>query len=273
MDTVAPAPALTAALEALRHRHPLVQCLTNTVVQQITADVLLAAGAAPAMVDHPEEAPVFAAVADGVLVNTGTIAPAQAEAMRAAATAAREAGTPWVLDPVAVGSLPVRTPLAHDLAERGPSAIRGNASEIAALAGQGAGGRGVDATDDSLTVLEAARDLSQRTSAVVAVSGPRDVIVSPGRTTVLTSGHELMPLVIGTGCSLGAVVAAALGAAHAQEVDDHDAVLAAHALLGAAGIVAGRTASGPGSFAVAWIDAIHGLRPAEVAQLVQVEES
>ena len=37
-------------LELLRTARPLVHCLTNEVVQEITANVLLAAGASPAMV-------------------------------------------------------------------------------------------------------------------------------------------------------------------------------------------------------------------------------
>lgn len=263
------------ALELLAERAPLVQCITNTVVQQVTANVLLAAGAAPAMVDHPEEAPVFAGMASGLLINIGTISPSQAEAMRAAARAADAAGTPWVLDPVAIGALPVRTPLAHELAALRPRAIRGNASEIAALAGAGAGGRGVDATEEVEAVLEAARELAARTGAVVAVSGRRDAIVSADRTTLLTSGHEMMPRVIGTGCSLGAVVAAVLGAARDAEpaVSDHDAVLAAHALLGAAGMLAGRSSLGPGTFAVAWLDAIDRLAPDRVLSHVRIEEA
>lgn len=261
-------------LDLLRERAPLVQCLTNTVVQQITANVLLAVGAAPAMVAHPVEAPEFARVADGVLVNLGTFSDAKADAMRAAVAAAGETETPWVLDPVAVGGLSVRTRLAHELVEGRPSAIRGNASEILALAGAGSGGRGVDATDAVDTVLDSARALAERTGAVVAVSGPSDAIVSPGRVSQVTGGHPVMQQVIGTGCSLGAVTAAALGAVRfgVEVHSDHDAVLAAHALLSAAGTLAAETTVRPGSFSVAWMDALHELTPKRVGELVTVEE-
>ena len=63
------AAAVGEALAAMRGHAPLVQCLTNVVVAQWTANVLLAVGASPSMVDNPEEAGPFAAVADGVLVN------------------------------------------------------------------------------------------------------------------------------------------------------------------------------------------------------------
>lgn len=258
-------------LAKIRSTTPLVHCLTNTVVPQITANVLLAIGAAPAMIDHPEEAGIFAGIASAVLVNVGNGSGEQHEAQRAAAAAAHEAGTPWVLDPVAVGALPVRTQLARDLLAFRPAAIRGNASEILGLAGASAGGRGVDSTDPVEAAVEVARDLAIGHGCVVAVSGEVDVVVSPDRTTRVHGGDALMPLVIGTGCSLGAVVAAALGATR-DVARPHDAVVAAHALFAAAGLAAAREAQGPASFEIAWRDALYKLTPDEVVELARVEE-
>ncbi|WP_129360254.1 MULTISPECIES: hydroxyethylthiazole kinase [Micrococcaceae] len=263
---------IVGSAEAVRGSSPLVHCLTNAVVKEITANVLLAVGASPAMVEHPDEARIFAGMADGVLVNVGTVSEDQIAAIQAAVETAGSAGVPWVLDPVAVGGLPLRTEFARDLVTQRPTAIRGNASEIVALAGQGSGGRGVESTDAVETALDAARFLAERTGGIVAISGERDVVVSANRTTWLTSGHEFMPLVIGTGCSLGATVAAYLGAARAAGLADHDAVLAAHAHVGAAGSLAGRTADGPGSFHVRWIDSLYELSPAGIGRLVEVHE-
>lgn len=266
-DSVTP-DHIAAAVVALRESSPLVQCLTNAVVTQVTADVLLAVGAAPAMVDNPHEAADFAAVAGAVLVNVGTPTTEMAHAMRLATAAARENGTPWVLDPVAVGALRFRTELAHDLLSNGPHAVRGNASEVLALAGSGAGGRGVDSTDSVDAALEAAVALSRRAGTVVAVSGARDLVVNAGnrRAVWVEGGHPLMQLVIGTGCSLGAVVAAYL----AVVPDPMVATVAAHAHLSAAGSVAAETTSAPGSFAVAWKDALHTLSPEEIAGTVSL---
>src|ERR1700761_9134564 len=133
-----------AALKALRQRKPLVQCLTNTVSANFVANALLAAGAAPAMVDNPQEAALFAGIADAVLVNLGTPTEAQVASMRLAAEAADAAGKPWVLDPIAAGALPWRGGVALELLRYFPAAIRGNASEIIGLAGLGGGARGVD---------------------------------------------------------------------------------------------------------------------------------
>lgn len=269
--------ALIAAIDTMRNTRPLVQCLTNNVVNQVTANVLLAAGATPAMCDTPEESAAFASVASGVLINPGTPSAEQYAGMRQAILGANSVDTPWVLDPVAAGALPHRTAFSREILAYRPAAIRGNASEIAALAGVGAGGRGVDATDEVEATIPAARDLSAQTGGVVAISGAQDVIVSTRRVTRLVSGHPMMQLVIGTGCSLGALVAAYLGAhrtatAGQDAFDLHDAVVAAHAHSGAAGMVAAQQASAPGSFAVAWIDALYQLTSERIAELVTIEE-
>ncbi len=271
------------AVHDLRQHAPLVQCITNQVVPQITANALLAAGAAPAMVDTPEEAADFAAIASGLLVNTGSPTAAQYSAMGEAVRGATAAHTPWVLDPVACGGPAARTEFSRDIVTRHPAAVRGNASEVIALDGgiEGGGGRGVDSTDEVDTAVQAARSLAKRTDGVIAVSGPRDLIVSTTRASWLTSGDPMMQRVIGTGCSLGALTAAYLGAARTGSggLTDHDAVLAAHAHVGAAGTLAARDHDGhrrgPGSFAVAWLDALDTVAedPSVIPGLVSVEET
>ncbi|MGD7001332.1 hydroxyethylthiazole kinase [Corynebacterium halotolerans] len=265
-----PSQLISPALERLRQTTPLVQCLTNTVVQQITANVLLAAGASPAMTDTPEEAADFARLASGVLLNAGTPSASQYAGMREAVRGANEAGTPWVLDPVAVGALHHRTTFAREIIAHRPAAIRGNASEIVALAGLGGGGRGVDATDEVAAAIPAARQLQRDTGAVIAVSGAEDAIVTAEEIIWLRSGSPLLQLVIGSGCALGALTAAYLGAARDSGIPAGDAVLTAHAHTGAAGQLAARRASSPGSFAVAWVDALYELDAAGVAELVAV---
>lgn len=267
MPVPAPAPAavstadLADALGLLRQRAPLVQCLTNVVVAQWTANVLLALGAAPAMVDNPHEAGELAAVAGGVLVNLGTPYDDTTAAMQQAASAARAAGRPWVLDPVAAGVLTWRTGLASRLlADSPPAVLRGNASEVIALGG-GAGGRGVDSTDAPETAVDVARDLAARHGTVVAVSGPVDHLTDGERLVRVSNGHPWLTRVTGVGCALGAVMA---GFA-AVVPDPLLAATAATATLTVAAEDAARASSGPGSFAVALLDALDALAPEDLA--------
>ncbi|WP_369135778.1 hydroxyethylthiazole kinase [Modestobacter sp. I12A-02662] len=248
---------LRAAHAALRETAPLVHCLTNTVVQTITANALLAVGAAPAMVDDPAEAGEFAAVASAVLVNVGTVQQRTAEAMRIAARAAGDAGTPWVLDPVAVGGLTFRTELAADLAALRPTVVRGNASEVLALAGAGKGGRGVDSTATPEDALEAAGELARRTGGVVAVSGPVDVVTDGTRVVRIGGGSALLTRTTGAGCALGALVAAYVAAAAAG--DPLTGTVAAHAHVALAAEIAADLADGPGTFPAQWLDALDAL--------------
>ncbi|MGY1823603.1 hydroxyethylthiazole kinase [Geodermatophilus sp. SYSU D00079] len=246
---------LRAARAALRATTPLVHCLTNTVVQTLTANALLAAGAAPAMVDAPEEAADFAAVASAVLVNVGTVNARTAEAMRLAARSAGAAGTPWVLDPVAVGGLAFRTGLATELVGLRPTVVRGNASEVMALAGAGGGGRGVDSTAGADAAAPAAADLARRTGGVVAVSGAVDLVTDGRRTVRVGGGSELLTRTTGAGCALGALVAAYVAATG----DALAGTVAAHAHVALAAEVAADLADGPGTFTPAWLDALDAL--------------
>lgn len=253
---------------------PLIQNITNTVVQQFSANALLAVGASPAMLDHEADAAQFAAMADGVLINFGTASNHQLLAADAAIGAAQAAGKPWVLDPVSVGVVDFRTARITQAAARHPTVVKGNASEIAALAGIGPGGRGVDSTDEVDAVLPPAARLAESTGGVVAVTGACDAVVTVIDNTIqiarINEGHELMARVIGTGCSLGSVTAAYLAAQRgcnkSTPAADFEATAAAVVHFALAGKAAGYRASGPGSFAVAFLDALYELTPQEMAQ-------
>jgi hydroxyethylthiazole kinase len=265
-ETTGAGTASADLLRLLRERVPLVQCITNAVVTGFTANVLLALGAAPAMTDVPTEAAPFARIASGVLVNLGTPHAEQREAAVEAAHAAREAGTPWVLDPVAVGVLPVRTRLAHELVALSPTIVRGNASEIIALSTGGAGGRGVDATDSVEAALDAATLLARTYGTVVAVSGPVDHITDGRRVVRVHTGDALLTKVTGGGCALGAVMAAFAS----LDPDPLGAAVAATSVYTIAAEMAAAASSGPGSFAVAFLDALDAVTPELVAERVRV---
>jgi hydroxyethylthiazole kinase len=258
--------AVAESLRVLRAQQPLVQCLTNIVVAQWTANVLLATGAAPAMVDNPHEAGPFATIAGAVLINLGTPYDDTASAMSDAVASASASGKPWVLDPVAVGAAAWRTEIALTLlGSATPRIIRGNASEILALAG-GAGGRGVDSVDSPEFALEVARRLALRHGTVVAISGPVDHVTDGHRVVRISNGHPLMTRVTGVGCALGALMAA-----FAAVLDDGLlAATAATAVLTVAADQAVLTAQRPGSFAVALLDELDALTPESLGEKVRL---
>lgn len=238
----------------LRTERPLVLCLTNGVVRNFTANLLLAAHAVPAMLEDAKEAEeMLQTCANALLVNVGTYSAAQADAMRAAVASAHAQSLPWVLDPVAVGLLSPRTALCHELiALYPPALIRGNASEILALADQPALTRGPESTDACEAALPAAKELAQATGAAVLVTGPTDYATDGLQTHAIIGGHEMMTRVTGIGCAMGALAAALCAVAD----NALQAAVACSQLFSHAGTQAATLASHPGSFATAFLDAV-----------------
>jgi hydroxyethylthiazole kinase len=261
--------SIIAAHAALRAKRPLVQAITNVVSSNFVANVLLSAGASPAMVDNPEEAGLFAGIADGVLINLGTPTAAQVESMRLAAAAAQKAGKPWVLDPIAAGGLPWRGQVAADLLRFKPAAVRGNASEIIGLAGLGGGARGVDSSASPEAAIPAAVDLLAHAQAVSA-SGPIDHVVGrvDGRTVLVKvgGGSAVLPRITATGCALGALTAAYAAVAP----DPLTGLVSAHVHFSVAAELAEAVASRPGSFAAAFIDALDAVDETSLRSLAKI---
>ncbi|MFL5351528.1 hydroxyethylthiazole kinase [Archangium sp.] len=254
------------SLKAVRERAPLVHNITNYVVMNNTANALLAVGASPAMVHAREEVAEFTAISQALVVNIGTLSPDWVDGMRLAVHAARQRQVPWVLDPVGAGATRYRTATATELARHAPAVIRGNASEVLAVAGEAGATKGVDSTHSSEASLDAARQLASRLGTVVAVTGKTDYVTDGERMVAVDNGHALMARVTGMGCTASALVGAFLAV-------ESDAVLAAAralAVLGLAGELAAEQSKGPGSLQMHLLDALHTLDEATVRARVRM---
>ena len=238
-------------LAEIRARRPLIHNITNFVVMNPTANALLAVGASPVMAHALEEVTDFAAMAGAVVINMGTVDGLFLPAMDMAARRARKKDVPWVFDPVGVGATRFRNDVGKHFAKLKPSVIRGNASEIMALAGGEASGKGVDSGDSSTAAVDAARRLSAKRKTVVAVTGVIDFVVAGDVVTAIEGGHALSQKVTGTGCMTTALVGAFLAVAPPQE-----AAVAALQLMKHAAETAAKGAKGPGTFAASLIDAL-----------------
>jgi hydroxyethylthiazole kinase len=254
------ADAVADSLAALRARPPLVHSITSAVVANFTANALLAIGAAPAMVESPDEIPDFTASSDALVINLGMLTPPRAAAMRLAVETAGRTGRPWVLDPVGAGAIPARTAFAQALCALRPTAIRGNASEIRGLAGQSGQGRGVDSRDASGTAIAAASELASRTGAIVAVSGAVDYVTDGTILAAVANGHPMMTRVTGMGCAATAIVGAWLGSGMPPLV----AVAHAMTITALAGEIAAAHAAGPGSLAMSYLDALYTMDAGQI---------
>lgn len=252
-------PEIRHELARLKALKPFCYGLTNYVAANLSANVLLAVGAGPAIGTAMDWPAVFGRHAHAVWINAASLMSCGPEDIRLAARSAHEAGVPWVLDPVAVGAgAPAYDAVVKSLLEFRPTAIRGNASELIALAGGQGGGQGVETTMTSDQAMPFLENVAASIGTVAAVSGPVDYITD-GRVTYAVGGGDVrLTQVTGAGCSLGALMAAMLAGAQ----DRMMAVAAAHAVYAEAAERA-QTAVGTGSFAVAFLDQLSLLNPLE----------
>jgi hydroxyethylthiazole kinase len=257
-----------ADLAAIRERKPLVHQITNYVVMNETANATLALGALPVMAHAVEEVEEMAAVAGALVLNIGTLSEHWIEAMLLAAKAANGADVPVVLDPVGVGATRLRTETAKRiLDEAGIAVVRGNAAEVATLAGREAEIRGVESIGAADSGAELARAAASALGSVVSVTGPVDHVSDGARTIAIANGDPLLGTVSGTGCMSTAITGCYLAVAPTPLEAAAEALVA----FGVAGEDAAVGAKGPGSFHVALYDALYNLDPATLDSRAKVE--
>ena len=259
MSTTEAALSTGADLAAIRERKPLVHQITNYVVMNETANATLALGALPVMAHALEEVEEMAALAGALVLNIGTLSPPWVEAMLAAGRAANSADVPIVLDPVGAGATRYRTETARRLlTELDVAVVRGNAAEIATLAGREAEIRGVESIAASDSAAELARAAAHALGTVAAVTGPIDHVSDGQHTLAIANGEPLLATITGSGCMATAITGCFLAVRA-----DEPLAAAAEALVafGVAGENAALEAKGPGSFHAALYDALFGLDP------------
>lgn len=256
---------ISSLLEEVRTKRPVVHAITNWVTGGDVANALQALGARPVLAVSPEEVAEITSQADALLLNLGTPDALRIEAMLLAGRRANELDRPVVFDPVGAGASAFREEACLQiLSEVKLTVIRGNRAEIGALAGGGGQLRGIDAVSGPEDLHEAARILFGQTGAVVSVSGEQDLVFDGHTFITVRSGHPLMARIIGSGCMLGAAIAAFA----AVGKDFPTAAIAAVACFKRAGELAGLEAAGPGTFKARLLDFLFNLTPDDLERIL-----
>ena len=247
-------------IQSVKTKVPLVHNITNYVVMNNTANALLATGASPIMAHAKSEVRDMVALAHATVINIGTLDEYWSEAMLLAAETAHKSGKPWVLDPVGAGATPFRDKVLQALLDFKPTVIKGNASEIMALAqANQALTKGVDSTAQSTEAIDAAQKIALTSGAIVCISGAKDIVTNGAERVALENGSPLMGKVTGMGCTAAALIGAFVGVVDQKM----EAVVAAMSLLGIAGELAAQKANGPGSLQVKLLDKLHNISESE----------
>jgi hydroxyethylthiazole kinase len=256
-----------ADLAEIRERKPLVHQITNYVVMNETANATLSLGALPVMAHAVDEVEEMASIAGALVLNIGTLSEHWIEAMLLAARAANAAGVPVVLDPVGAGATRLRTETAKRILDEAEIAVvRGNAAEVATLAGREAEIRGVESIGSADSGALLAKAAATALGTVASVTGPVDHVSDGGRTIAVANGDALLSTVSGTGCMSTAITGCFL-AANGNALEAAAEALAA---FGVAGEDAAKDAKGPGTFHAALYDALYNLDPATLDERARV---
>lgn len=260
--------SIIQAVNTVKRTNPMAGSITNTVTINFVANAQLAVGGSAAMVYLPDEGEFLAKAGGALYINMGTLLPVYEQTLPHVAKVLHEAQKPWVLDPVAVGIGSLRTRILQQFKEFKPSIIRGNASEIMALAGlwnldggtKVSTARGVDSTDSVSAAKEAAVALARWTGGAVAVSGETDLITDGSVIAYSYGGSHFMQKITGAGCALGGVVAV-----YATAATPFIAALTGTAVFNLAALRAEKKADGPGSFHVHFIDELYKASAEDIA--------
>lgn len=257
-------------LTVLRDIKPLVHNITNYVVMNFTANILISLGASPIMAHAREEIEDIVDIAQTVVINIGTLSPHWVEAMLKAGKHANKIDVPVVLDPVGNGATGYRTEVVDELLNKVKfSVIRGNASEIIAiLKSKDAGTKGVDSVHSSIEAIDIAKDIAREYNTVVVVSGKDDVITNGEEVFILKNGHQMLSNLTGTGCA----ATACIGAFLAIESEPLIAAICGMSVFNIAAENAARDARGPGSFLISLYDSLYNIKQSDITRKLKVEK-
>lgn len=253
----------------VRRQSPVIHNITNYVTANDCANLLLACGASPIMADDPEEAAEITSRCQGLNINIGTLNAQRLSAMAAAGKRANELGHPVVLDPVGVGASGLRKKAAKKLLRQIRfSVIRGNISEIKALALDCSTSGGVEAdisdrvTEENLEeALIFVKAFARRFEVVAAVTGEIDLVTDGEQAFCIHNGHSMMSRITGAGCQLSALTAAFLAANPDSPLKAAAAAVCAMGICGESGYRRMGSLDGNASYRNYMIDAMYHLTP------------
>ncbi len=232
-------------LQTMSKNSPLIHHITNWVTINHCAQVVRHWRCLPVMAHAIEEVEEMAGLASALVLNIGTLTPGLIESMLKAAAAANNKGIPVVLDAVGAGATNLRTDSAQRIfTEARVDLLKGNAGEIATLAGVEAEVRGVESVSVGGDISEAAKGLAGKLENLVAVTGPTDLVTDGDKVIEVSYGHPIMGKVVGTGC----ISSSTLGCFLAAGEDRIQLAAMAFACFGIAGERASLKCEGPGDF-------------------------
>lgn len=270
-------------IKEIADRSPLVHCITSPVAINDCANVVLAMGAKPFMAEHPKEVADITAGAQALTVSLANVTDARMASIMISGSVAHDKNIPHIIDLVGVTCSKLRMNLAKEYIKKyKPSVIKGNVSEIKAVAGVDFSSIGVDAgkadavsdNDESAKsfMAELTRNYAKITGAIVEATGAVDIISDSDRTVFVKNGSSNMPYITGTGCILTCITGA-----YMSVLPPFEAAVNAAAMFGICGeradgvIKRDDIMSGLGSYHVKLLDEVSKITSLDVDKYKNIE--
>ncbi len=256
-------------LQRVRETKPLIHHITNWVTIYDCANIVRAIGALPVMAHAEEESGDMASIASALVLNIGTLTVEIIKSMKIAGKSANQKDIPIVLDAVGVGATKLRDDKAFELLnEIKINIVKGNASEIARLAGENVKTKGVEATKVEADLIAVARKLSVERNCVTVITGKEDIVTDGTKTYLVKNGHPMLGSIVGTGCMATSVIACFA----AVERDYAKAASAGLACFCIAGELSASRSKGPGTFKENFYDEIYNLNKETIDKMERIEQ-
>lgn len=255
-------------LQSVREKRPLVHHITNWVTIFDCAQIVKSFGASPVMAHAPEEVAAMTGIASALVLNMGTLTTPLVESMKLAAVAANRKGIPVVFDVCGAGATGFRDEKALEIIQGAHiDVIKGNASEIARVAGEAVATKGVDAGQVEADLKQLATSLAAKRSCTVVITGAEDVVAGNGKLFLVRNGHPMMTSLVGTGCMATSVIGTFVGASPDQLPEAAAAGLACYEIAAEQAV---KKSDGPASFKQQLFDCVYKLDEKQVRALQQV---
>lgn len=257
---------------SLQQKHELIHCITNPISMNDCANAVLALGAKPIMAQHPKEVEEITKTAKALALNLGNFDDVRSEAMMLSSRVANAKKIPIILDLVGIGCSTLRLSFAHHLIrDVHPEVIKGNLSEIRAIAGKTSHAQGIDVGEQDLESVETSirwiQTLAKRLHCTILCSGKVDIVSDGNQTYTIENGCDMLTRCTGTGCMLNVITAAFLSSMNPME-----ASLMASSYVGIVAEKCYETAKLPGTFHMQLFDWLYALTKDEYISSANIKE-
>ena len=252
--------------------HNLIHCITNPISMNDCANAVLALGAKPIMAQHPDEVSQITKTAKALALNLGNFDDIRSKAMKISINTANENHIPVILDLVGVGCSDLRLSYAKEIMNTDHiDVIKGNLSEIRAIAGKPAHALGIDVGESDMECAKDSaiwiKEFAKQTGCCILCSGAIDIISDGIHTFKVENGCEMMTLCTGTGCMLNVITATFLSC-----MEPIKACILACSYFGIAAQKCFENAKVPGSFHYQLFDWLYALSKEDYIEYAKISE-